>query len=311
MVVTSAPSRPCALHRPLRVHLPQRCVAPRRPADSVGSRARAERVVHWHDRHHGADLVAVHDLRSVGRGGSITVAALRAWQSGRRRRVPHSVRHRAPLRCADHIPLVGWHRSSADGRAVRPQNRQGARETKTFPVDIPMDVTDRVRGGGIAVPTPYLALESAKLVALLAIHAGRPRRQAHLGTCRSLEWQPWSPSAATFHRKDRQTRPWSWRNRRPRRRSRESPSLIGTFVTLIGKSARQGMSGRCRIDSPMESSAGGPAGPSRIQPRSKRRSLRSRGRGLGRRCGEACIRPRSPTNRAGVVWRHWASCWRS
>jgi hypothetical protein len=31
--------------------------------------------------------------------------------------------------------------------------------------------------------------------------------QAHLGTCRSLEWQPWSPSAVTFHRKDRQTRP--------------------------------------------------------------------------------------------------------
>jgi hypothetical protein len=88
------------------------------------------------------------------------------------------------------------------------RSRLGARETKTFAYDIPMDTTDRVRGG-VAAPTPYLALEPANLVALLAMYAGRPKRQAHLGTSRSLEWQPWSPSVAILNAQDGQTQPWT------------------------------------------------------------------------------------------------------
>jgi hypothetical protein len=88
----------------------------------------------------------------------------------------------------------------------RLQRGLGAMETKNFPYDIPMDVTDQVRDGGISVPTPYLAIEAADLVTLLTMYAGLPRRQAHLGTSRSLEWQPYR-SSPTDHRRGSQDHP--------------------------------------------------------------------------------------------------------
>lgn len=68
-------------------------------------------------------------------------------------------------------------------------------DTKTFPVDIPADATDRAPRGEPSTPMAYLALEARSAVELMAMYAARPHLRAHLGTSRSVDWSPTLPSA--------------------------------------------------------------------------------------------------------------------
>lgn len=120
---------------------------------------------------------------------------------------PSGIEHRFGVRTA-YLPWDGFELPNV-GVPFSLRNPLGPTETKSFPYDIPIDVTDRVRGG-VAAPTPYLALKPDHLVALLAMYAGRPRRQEHLGTTRSLEWQPWSHSEAVLNARDRHTDPYTY-----------------------------------------------------------------------------------------------------
>lgn len=105
---------------------------------------------------------------------------------------PSGVEHRFGVRAA----FLPWEHFEVPqiGPPFRLHSRLVGEEHKTFPYDIPIDVTDRVPRGGISAPTPYLSLEAADLVVLLEMYARSPHLQAHLGTTRSLEWQPWTYS---------------------------------------------------------------------------------------------------------------------
>ncbi|MFM6849886.1 MAG: hypothetical protein ACKOVB_12390 [Terrabacter sp.] len=69
---------------------------------------------------------------------------------------------------------------------------------RTFPVDVPLDVTDQALPGRVAVPVPYLWLRADELAELIGWYAVQPALRAHLGTGPSLEWRASAPSAVTM-----------------------------------------------------------------------------------------------------------------
>ena len=65
----------------------------------------------------------------------------------------------------------------------------GVTETRSFPVDIPTDVTDHVPADLVGVSAACLALPSPEVLVLLDLYASQPHLREHLGTPRSLEWR--------------------------------------------------------------------------------------------------------------------------
>ncbi len=65
----------------------------------------------------------------------------------------------------------------------------GVTETRSFPVDIPTDVTDHVPADLVGVSAAYLALPAPEVLVLLDLYASQPHLREHLGTPRSLEWR--------------------------------------------------------------------------------------------------------------------------
>lgn len=59
---------------------------------------------------------------------------------------------------------------------------------RTFPVQMPIDVTDQVVGRAVAVPPPYLAVREDTLRALLHLGMHNSTARAQLGTPPSLDW---------------------------------------------------------------------------------------------------------------------------
>lgn len=70
--------------------------------------------------------------------------------------------------------------------------------SRTFPVDIPLDVTDQPGPGRVAVPVAYLWLRADELADLIGWYAVQPGLRARLGTRESLTWRPTAPSAVTM-----------------------------------------------------------------------------------------------------------------
>jgi hypothetical protein len=73
---------------------------------------------------------------------------------------------------------------------------------RAFPVDVPLDVTDRPLPGRVAVPVAYLWLRADELAELIGWYAVQPGLRAHLGTRPSLEWRASAPSAVTMTDRD-------------------------------------------------------------------------------------------------------------
>jgi len=69
---------------------------------------------------------------------------------------------------------------------------------RTFPVDVPLDVTDQPVPGRVAVPVAYLSLRADDLSELIGWYAAQPALRARLGTQESLAWRPSAPSAVTM-----------------------------------------------------------------------------------------------------------------
>ncbi|WP_020142003.1 hypothetical protein [Terracoccus sp. 273MFTsu3.1] len=69
---------------------------------------------------------------------------------------------------------------------------------RTFPVDVPHDVTDQPVAGRVAVPVAYLWLRADELSELIGWYAAQPALRARLGTQESLAWRPTAPSAGTM-----------------------------------------------------------------------------------------------------------------
>ena len=69
---------------------------------------------------------------------------------------------------------------------------------RTFPVDVPLDVTDQPVAGRVAVPVAYLWLREDELSQLIGWYAAQPALRARLGTQESLAWRPSAPSAVTM-----------------------------------------------------------------------------------------------------------------
>lgn len=65
----------------------------------------------------------------------------------------------------------------------------GVTEARSFPVDVPTDVTDHVPADVVGVSAAYLALPASKVLSLLDLYASQPHLREHLGTTRSLEWR--------------------------------------------------------------------------------------------------------------------------
>lgn len=66
---------------------------------------------------------------------------------------------------------------------------EGVTEARSFPVDIPTDVTDHVPPDVVGVSAAYLALPAAEVLTLLELYVSQPHLREHLGTRRSLEWR--------------------------------------------------------------------------------------------------------------------------
>ncbi|KRB47269.1 hypothetical protein [Terrabacter sp. Root181] len=73
-----------------------------------------------------------------------------------------------------------------------------ASAARTFPVDVPLDVTDQPTPGRVAVPVAYLWLRADELAELIGWYAAQPALRARLGTQESLAWRPTTPSAVTM-----------------------------------------------------------------------------------------------------------------
>ncbi|GGM89920.1 hypothetical protein GCM10009721_14070 [Terrabacter tumescens] len=74
----------------------------------------------------------------------------------------------------------------------------GGSEERSFPVDVPLDVTDQPLPGRVPVPVAYLWLRPDALADLIGWYAVQPALRQHLGTRASLEWGPSTPSAVTM-----------------------------------------------------------------------------------------------------------------
>ena len=70
--------------------------------------------------------------------------------------------------------------------------------TRTFPVDVPHDVTDAPGQGRVAVPVAYLWLRADEVAELIGWYAAQPALRARLGMPESLEWRATPPSAVTM-----------------------------------------------------------------------------------------------------------------
>lgn len=68
-------------------------------------------------------------------------------------------------------------------------------EHRSFPVDIPTDVVDRVPRDVVPVPATYLWAPAEEVCALVELARGRPVLRRHLGTRASLEWHVEPPSS--------------------------------------------------------------------------------------------------------------------
>ena len=73
-----------------------------------------------------------------------------------------------------------------------------ASAARTFPVDVPLDVTDQPVAGRVTVPVAYLWLRADELSELIGWYAAQPALRARLGTQESLAWRPTAPSAVTM-----------------------------------------------------------------------------------------------------------------
>ena len=73
-----------------------------------------------------------------------------------------------------------------------------AARARTFPVDVPLDVTDQPAPDRVAVPVAYLWLRADELSELIGWYAAQPALRARLGTQESLAWRPTTPSAVTM-----------------------------------------------------------------------------------------------------------------
>jgi hypothetical protein len=95
--------------------------------------------------------------------------------------------HRFGLRTA-FVPWEGFH-VPRDELPFHLLLGPGAWQRKSFPWVIPVDVNDRVGRGQVAVPTQYLPISSADLLAELRTYSlTRRNLQPFLGTAQSLEW---------------------------------------------------------------------------------------------------------------------------
>jgi hypothetical protein len=72
-----------------------------------------------------------------------------------------------------------------------------ASAARTFPVDVPLDVTDQPTPGRVAVPVAYLWLRADELAELIGWYAAQPALRARLGTQESIAWRATAPSAVT------------------------------------------------------------------------------------------------------------------
>ncbi|NHA69613.1 hypothetical protein [Phycicoccus flavus] len=69
----------------------------------------------------------------------------------------------------------------------------GLRVTRSFRVQMPVDVTDRLDEPVVQVPAPYLSVDPAAVHALLHLGTHRPRARARFGTPDSLTWHVVAP----------------------------------------------------------------------------------------------------------------------
>jgi hypothetical protein len=93
---------------------------------------------------------------------------------------------------------VPWDRlpPAVPGTAVSEVPRAAASaEHRSFPVDVPTDVVDRVPRDVVSVPGTYLWAPASEVWALVELARSRPVLRRHLGTRASLEWHVEPPSS--------------------------------------------------------------------------------------------------------------------
>lgn len=94
---------------------------------------------------------------------------------------------------------IPWHEVAPPLVGVGPAGFRRTPNTtvqRSFPVDLPTDVADRVGPELVLAPLPYLALRERELWALVELGRTQRHLRPYLGTPRSLEWHVEPPSSA-------------------------------------------------------------------------------------------------------------------
>lgn len=94
---------------------------------------------------------------------------------------------------------IPWHEVAPTLVGVEPvgvRRTLHTTERRSFPVDMPGDVADRVGPEIVLAPTTYLALRERELWALVELARTQRHLRPVLGTPRSLEWHVEPPSSA-------------------------------------------------------------------------------------------------------------------